>query len=261
MAPTNEIKARLKAGEAVFGTWTASSSPMVANALAMSGLDFVTIDMEHGPTTMETAEAILYAVEAGGASPMIRMGEHADAQILNALDIGTQSLLFAHVPTADRAEELVQACTYAPRGKRGMAPFTRNHGYSSDDLAAKLASANDEMLVGVLVEDAEGVRNLADICAVPDLDLVYLGIYDISQELGKPGAVDDPEVEDVVRRCVETIEAADVAAGAVCRDREHAEFLLGLGFRYLSYLVDIAILHEGFSHARSWWDELVIARG
>lgn len=256
MARENSLKHRLKAGESVFGTWTVTSSPMVANVLASSGLDFVTIDMEHGPTTMETAEAILYAIEAGGSEPMIRFGEQHDGLVFNALDAGAQSLLFAHVSNAERANQLVRLCKYAPRGIRGMAPFTRVHAYSDDDLGAKLERANEQTLVGVLIEDADGVTNLDEICSVPDLDLVYLGMYDISHAFGAPGALDDAHVMEVVRGCVQKIESKGLAAGAVCRDREHAAVLLDAGFRYISYLVDTAILHEGFAAARAWWDEL-----
>lgn len=256
MAPLNQVKAQLLDGRAVFGTWTQCASPTVANVLAHSGMDFVTIDMEHGPASFETAETMLYATEAGGATGMIRLGEGSDPTILRALDIGCQGILVAHVQSGEEAQSIVRATRYHPDGSRGLAPFTRLHDYSGEALVEKLAQANEQQLTGVLVEDTEGLDNLDDILGVEHLDLVYLGIYDLSQALGKPGRLEDPEVLERVAVAVERIEASGRVAGAVARDREHLEWLLETGFRYISYLVDTAILSRGFRDARSSFDEL-----
>lgn len=257
MAPLNQVKARLREGRSVFGTWTQCASPTVANVLASSGMDFVTIDMEHGPASFETAEAMLYAAEAGGSTGMVRLGEGSGPTILRALDIGCQGILVAHVRSGEEANGIVRAMKYHPDGTRGIAPFTRIHDYSSEALPEKLAQANEQQLTGVLVEDIEGLRNLDDILGVAGLDLVYIGIYDLSQALGKAGQLDDPQVLEEVGAAVERIEASGRAAGAVARDRDHLEWLLDAGFRYISYLVDTAILSRGFRDARSWFEELV----
>jgi 2-keto-3-deoxy-L-rhamnonate aldolase RhmA len=252
----NRVKTKLKAGGTVFGSWTITSAPMVANVMAETGMDFVTLDIEHGPTTIETAEGIVYAIETGGSTPMVRFGEWSEPTILRALELGVQGILVSHIDTPEQAQRVVRACLYPPDGERGLSPFTRRHGYSGQDLANKLAAANEQMLTGVLVETAEGIRNIEAIAATPNLDLIYLGIYDISLVLGKPGQVDDPEVIEVVRDCVAAIERAGVAAGAVARDRDHIRWLVDNGFRYISYLVDVAILREGFEEAVGWYGEV-----
>lgn len=257
MERENRVKARLKAGGTVFGSWTICSSPMVANVMAETGLDFVTLDLEHGPTTFETAESLLYAIEAGGSTPMLRLGEWSEPTILRGLEIGAQGILVSHISTAEQARRVVAACKYPPEGERGLSPFIRRHGYSERDLARKLHDANDQMLTGVLIEDAEGLRNLTEIASTPGLDVIYLGIYDISLSVGVPGSLEDERVLEIVRGAVRTIEAHGLAPGAVARDREHLRLLLRLGFRYISYLVDTAILREGFETARGWYDEIV----
>jgi 2-keto-3-deoxy-L-rhamnonate aldolase RhmA len=253
----NSVKATLKSGGSVFGSWSICSSPMVVNVMAESGLDFVTLDLEHGPTTFETAESMLYAIEAGGSTPMLRLGEWSEATILRALELGTQGILVSHISTAEHAARVVRACKYPPEGERGLSPFIRRHGYSEVDLVDKLREANEQMLTGVLVEDADGLRNLDAIAATPGLDLIYLGIYDISLALGIPGSLEDPRVLEVVRTAVQTIEERGLAAGAVARDREHLRLLLDAGFRYISYLVDTAIIRAGFETGLGWHRELV----
>jgi 4-hydroxy-2-oxoheptanedioate aldolase len=257
VAPVNRVKERLEAGETVFGTWLQSASPTVANILAHSGMDFVTVDMEHGPASFSEAEAIMYAVEAGGSTPMIRLGDGSAPNVLKACDVGCQSILVAHVQTANEAAGIVRAMRFFPEGERGMAPFTRLHDWSSENLARKLADANRWQLAGILVEDSMGLENLDEILTTPGLDLVYLGIYDISQAVGFPGQVDHPTVLDTVSSAVKRINGSGKAAGAVARDAEHLRWLLKTGFRYISYLCDTALIAQRARAVRADFEEIV----
>lgn len=242
MAPVNKVKERLESGGVALGTWLQTASPTVANVLAHSGMDFVTVDMEHGPASFSEAEAIMYAVEAGGSTPMIRLGEGSGPTLLRACDTGCQGILVAHVQSAAEAARIVRGVRFHPDGDRGMAPFVRLHDYSGENIAAKLAQANRWQLAGILVEDEEGLRNLDEILEVPGLDLVYLGIYDVSQALGVAGQVDHPDVLRVVADAARRIERSGRAAGAVARDADHLRWLLDNGFRYISYLCDTALI-------------------
>lgn len=252
----NTLKAKLKAGKNVFGTWSMLSSPSVMNVMAQSGLDFIIIDMEHGPTSFETAEAQLFATESAGCTPIIRLGEGSDPTILRSLEIGTQSLMVSHVSTVAEAERIVRACRYFPEGDRGISPFTRNHGYSDENFKQKTRQANEQMFVGVLIEGEEGINNLASIAAVKGLDMVYLGLYDISQSVGTPGDLLNPKVIKLVKECVKIIGSTGCIAGSVARDREYLSLLMESGFRFLAYRVDSAIIRDGFEAARGWFNEL-----
>jgi 4-hydroxy-2-oxoheptanedioate aldolase len=254
VAPLNKVKDRLANGGVVFGTWLQTASPTVANILAHSGMDFVTIDMEHGPQSFSEAEVILYAVEAGGSTPMIRLGDGSAPTLLRASDIGCQSVLVAHCQSGHEAESIVRALRFFPEGNRGMAPFTRLHDWSSARLAEKLAEANAQQLAGVLVEDRSGLAAIGDIIDVAGLDIVYVGIYDLSQVLGVPGEVQNPRVLATVRDLVKQINGAGKVAGAVCRDADHLAWLLDTGFRYISYLCDTALIQERARNARAEFD-------
>jgi 4-hydroxy-2-oxoheptanedioate aldolase len=253
----NKLKLKLKSGGKVFGTWSMTGSPVVANVLGSAGLDFVIIDMEHGAMSFETAEQQLYATEVTGCVPIIRLGEASEPSILHALEIGAQSIMLSHVSTPQDAEKIVQASKYAPEGDRGLSPFTRNHGYSDANMADKLHYANEQMFIGILVEGEEGLNNLEKICAVPGIDMVYLGIYDISQSVGVHGDVRHPRVIKVVQECVKIINSYGLVAGSVARDRDYLKLLIDSGFRFLSYRVDSAILIESFETAMGWFQELI----
>jgi len=258
VAGVNRAKETLAGGGVLFGTWLQTASPTVANILARCGMDFVTVDMEHGPHSFSEAESILYAIEAGGATPMIRLGEGSAPTILKACDIGCQSILVARCQSGEQAEAIVRAMTFAPRGDRGMAPFTRLHDWSSEDIETKLADANAEQLAGVLIEDREGLGALDDILAVDGLDLVYVGIFDLSQVLGLAGQLDHPLVLETVADVARRVNATGKAPGAVCRDAAHLEWLLDNGFRYVSHLCDTALLQESARRARAAFDTLTV---
>lgn len=257
MSRTNQIKAKLASGGRVFGIWSMLSSPAVVNVVGTAGVDFVIVDLEHGPTSFETAEAEIYAAEAAGATPIIRLGESSEPTILRALETGAQCLLVSHVGDADEAKRVVEAAKYPPEGTRGLSPFTRHHGYSDVDLPAKLGRANDETFVGALVEGPGALDRLESIAATPGLDMVYLGIYDLSAAVGVPGELEHPKVLKAVRECVSRIEAHGAIAGSVARDLGYLELLVDVGFRFLSYSVDAAILRGGVEKARLAYDELV----
>jgi 4-hydroxy-2-oxoheptanedioate aldolase len=130
------------------------------------------------------------------------------------------------------------------------------HGYSESDLPVKLRDANEQMLVGVLVEGEEGIENLTSIAATPGLDMVYLGVYDLSMVAGVPGQLDHPDVLSIVRDSVATIEAAGLVAGSVARDRQYIQLLWDAGFRFISYRNDATLLRDALAEAVGWYGEI-----
>ena len=94
--------------------------------------------------------------------------------------------MVSQVATPEEALRIARACKYHPDGNRGLAPYTRIHGYSDENIAEKLRAANDQTFASVLVEGQQGIDNLEKIAAVPGLDMIYLGIFDMSQAVGVP---------------------------------------------------------------------------
>src|SRR5207253_10710055 len=130
------------------------------------------------------------------------------------------------------------------------------HGYSTAQLPEKLQAANEELFLGVLVEGEEGIRNIAEIAQVPGLDMIYLGVYDMAQSAGVAGDIKHPKVVEAVQRSVAQIQQHGLAAGSVASDHEYLKLLYDSGFRFLSYLVDCAILRGGCETARGWYEDL-----
>lgn len=242
------IRERLSLGHKVLGTWSSIPSAGLVEAIGCSGLDFVVIDAEHGPVSVETAEGMVRAAEAASMAPVVRVPANRPEHILRVLDIGAHGVQVPHVRSRSDAEAAVKYARYHPLGSRGLSPFTRagRYGTAGEDHAR---TSNESTLVVVNVEGVEGVENLEEIASVPGVDVIFLGPYDLSQSLGVPGQVDHPRVVEMIERSAKSVMDGGIACGSFARDKEYMKMLIGFGVSYLTYMVDTAVALSGYSEA------------
>ncbi|MBU2549813.1 MAG: aldolase [Proteobacteria bacterium] len=247
MRKPNTLKKRLKQGEAVFGPWCVLPSSAVANITAAAGMDFIIIDMEHGPASFETAEDMVRAMESEGCCPLVRVGDRTESTILRALDIGAHGVIAPHVESGADAQDVVSFVKYWPLGTRGFSPYTRAGGYGGGDITAHADRENQETLTAVILEGKAGLANLEAILSVSELDLVYIGAYDLSQAMGMPGQVGRPEIKSEMERCIRIIRDAGVAAGGyVAKNRDDMRWMLDIGMQFITYLPDVTVIFKAF---------------
>ena len=254
---SNRMKEKLLKGEAVFGFWSMIPTPMVAHVLASSGADFVISDLEHGNASLETLEAVNFAVRSTGATPICRLPRSGPEQVLRVLEVGVQSVLMSHVGSVEEAQTLVDSCLYPPAGARGLSPFTSTHGYDGLRIEQSMAKANEETFVGALVEGKSVLSQLSTIASIPGLDMIYLGLFDLASSLGHAGNPDHPEVYELVAHVVDVVNKCGKIAGTVARDKNSMAGLIDLGFRFISFRNDTALLMQSCRTAVSDFDELV----
>jgi 4-hydroxy-2-oxoheptanedioate aldolase len=243
----NNLKERLKSGEIVLGTWSTIPSASLLNVVGLSGIDFVIIDAEHGPVSMETAEDLVRAADVTNVSPIIRVPANESHLILRALDVGAHGVQIPHVSTKEEAERAVQYSKYYPRGDRGLTPFTRAGKYGAE-AEGHTQRANESTMVIVNVEGSEGLNNLKEIVDVPDIDVVFVGPYDLSQSLGKPGEIEDPVVIDGIEQSVEISKSKGLACGSFARDLCYLDILIDCGVQYITYMVDSALILQSYKN-------------
>jgi 2-dehydro-3-deoxyglucarate aldolase len=206
----NDFRARLKKRELLLGTMLTLPSGAVAEILAGLGFDWLFVDGEHGPLETRELAEILQAV-AGRCACLVRVPEGAEVPIKKALDLGADGVIVPQVNTAEQAAAVVRFARYAPEGTRGVG-LARAHGYGQR-FGEYLAAANREVAVVVQAEHASAVDNIEAIVAVPGVDAVLLGPYDLSASLGKMGQVDDPLVVNAIRRVTDACRAAEMPLG------------------------------------------------
>lgn len=256
----NRLKERLINGEMILGSWNIIPSPEIVEIAGHAGLDFIIIDSEHGPVGLEAATNSIRAAEAIGITPLARVPTNEPYLILRALDIGAYGVQVPHISTKADTVAVLENVKYYPLGKRGLSPFTRAAGYGKDE-KTHVADSNENTMVILNIEGAEGIKNLNDIIEVPGIDVIFFGPYDISQSLGKPGKIDDPEVVDLIKKSVVTLRKKGLACGSFAHDARYMELLIDCGVQYLTYMVDSAMILEGYRSMRGVFTRLTEKKG
>src|ERR1700736_778020 len=190
------------------------ATPQLVELCGRVGFHWALIDCEHGAFSAEGMEHAFIAADAAGLPLMVRPATDRPEAILAALDRGAAGLQVPHGARAGQAPAIVRAVKYEPLGNRGLGTSVRAAGYGIDlDLAAYMANANRETIVCVQIEDREGLANVAEIAAVPGVDVVFVGPMDLSQALGYPGDLARPEFRRLVERAFEAAHAAGATTG------------------------------------------------
>ncbi|MHB9033624.1 MAG: HpcH/HpaI aldolase family protein, partial [Anaerolineae bacterium] len=180
----------------------------------------------------------------GGLAPIVRVRKNDAPQIQRALDIGSAGVQVPQIETRADAEAVVRAAKYQPLGMRGLSFYTRAGDYVIYGQQGITDRLNDEQLVIIHIEGQRGLQNLDDIVTVPNIDVIFLGPYDLSQSFGIPGQVNDPRVVKGMEEATKKIRAAGKAAGTFAGNPEAAKRWAGLGVQYMSYGVDVGIFSD-----------------
>lgn len=232
----NKLKKTLKEGGAAIGTFVINESPDMVEVLALGGFDFIIIDTEHGPLSVETTKNLVRAAEYRGITPITRVTENTATQILRVLDIGSHGIQVPQVSTAEDAKKVVEASKYFPLGNRGMA-LARAADYGNVNALDYFANANEETLVVVHCESKECFENLEEIVKVPGVDVIFFGPFDMSQSLGIPGQIDHPKIQEMTEKVIELTRKYGKAAGIFVPTAEKAKMRIQQGFQYIGFQV------------------------
>jgi len=256
MLRKNFLKEKLDSGSPVIGTLTVLPSTIATDVIASSGLDFILIDYEHGPIGFETAQNMAITCESRGVSPVMRVGGVICAEILRALDIGVHCVHIPNITNLREIEEVVNFSKYPPLGNRGFSPFTRSGEYSHENTPAIMTRANDSTLLAIHVEGREAIDNFDDLLKVKEINIIFIGVYDLSKSLGIPGQVDNPELFESIKKITAKILRAGKIAGTFVTNRKQLEKFIGIGMKYMLYSVDCEMLLRSYKEMRNSFEEI-----
>lgn len=236
----NTLKARLKRGEAAVGIFAVMNSPDVMEILGLAGFDFAIIDCEHGPMGPESALTLIRAAERRGMTPIVRVPSTMESTILHFLDIGAHGIQVPQVNSAETAAAVVRNAKYFPVGRRGVA-FMRSSDFGMTEPEQYFAKANEETLIVTHCENIECLENLDEICQNPEIDVIFVGPYDMSQSLGLTGQVNHERVEAAVQKALEITQRHGKLCGTIAGNGEIARQRIEQGFKYVAISLDSAL--------------------
>lgn len=234
----NAVKSKIAAGKAAYGTFALLGEPALVEMIGYAGLDFVLIDTEHAPNTMEQVGSMIRAADVAKTTSVVRVTTNSPELILRALDVGAGGVLVPQVNTAAEAAAAVRAARYAPQGERGLAGIVRAARYGFAPFADYVEWANRETFLLTQVEHVDAVKNLDSILAVDGLDGVFVGPADLSQSMGCMGKFDDPEFRRTIHTVIEKTRRTDKWAGIFCFDARDAEYWRAAGAQFITIGAD-----------------------
>jgi 4-hydroxy-2-oxoheptanedioate aldolase len=209
----NPLKDRVRRGDPVFGTILPIPSPEVVEVAGLAGYDFLLLDMEHGPLTMECLGGLVRACRAVNVVPLARVPEGRPKTILRALDVGCVGVMIPQVETPEQAQAAVAATKYAPEGTRSLAGATAAAWWGKVPMPDHVAASNAATMNMLQIETRRGLEAVDAIARVPGVDVLFIGPSDLSQSLGHPGTVAHPDVQAAIRRIIGVGREAGVPVG------------------------------------------------
>ncbi len=199
----NHAKRRLAAGELALGMGVRQARTVdIATIGKTCGFDWLFIDMEHSSMDVDLASQLAMASLAVGITPLVRVPGHEHYHASRLLDNGAQGIVAPHVDTVEDAKRIASACRYPPIGHRSLAGAMPQLGFRTLPPGDATRMVNEEMLVTVMLETPKAIANADAIAQVEGVDALLIGTSDLCAEMGMPGKLGDPKVEDAYRTVI-----------------------------------------------------------
>jgi len=240
---TNPVRAKLKEGKPSVGTWLTLPDPTTAQLMARTGFDWLTVEMEHTPVTFETAAQSFAIVAATGCVPLVRVPWNTVENIKRVLDTGAWGIVVPMVNSRAEAEAVVAAARYQPLGKRSIGGQMHAVNFDTDP-STYYHRANDEILVVIMAEHREAVKNADEIFSVPGIDAVFIGPNDLLNSMGKAPAFEseDQEFVDAINHIRVTAKKHGVPSGIHVLDAATAQRRIKEGFQFIAIGSDAGMM-------------------
>lgn len=243
------LRQNLRAGRTLRGVFCELGCPAAVEIAGLAGWDFVLLDGEHGPLGVAQFPEHVRAAQAVDAQAVIRVPSNDPAIIQHALDAGAAGVQIPRVESLPEARRAIESARFHPKGRRGFNPFVRAASYAATPVEEFLEQANEDILVTLQLESVAGVEAAAEVGALPGVDVLFLGPFDLSQSLGIPGEVTHPRVYAAGETIIRAASARGVAVGVFSNAEEDARRWLQAGVRYLVFSTDTCLLTQAMRRA------------
>ena len=247
----NPVKKKLEAGQTVLATTITVNSVDVAAHAARLGFDFLWIEMEHSPVTLETLRNMVLATRGLPALPFARVPVNEIWAAKRVLDAGVFGVMFPFTSTPELARQAAAACRYPPVGCRGSGPVLAKFGWPEAESYHDCADAN--VMVIAIIEEARAVERIDEIAATPGVDVLFIGTSDLSFSLGLRGNQQHTKLDEAIAKIVEAGKKHGKflgrPAGTAAKIAEYRK----QGFQVFQTATEIGLMSEG---ARSLFQSL-----
>lgn len=232
------------------GTLSHLKSITAIESLGVTGLDYVMLDLEHSPVSIDEAASYMTAATSAGLVPMVRVNETSRSAILRVLDAGAMGVIVPCIETVDQVKELIKHAKFAPLGERGYC-MTRDGkwGFASsyeNGLEGYMNYANKNTLLIPQCETKGCLEHIEEITALDGVDGILIGPYDLSIAMGIPGQFDKAEYQEAVQRILSACKKNHKISMIFNGNSADAKKSIADGFDVILLGLDILVLINGY---------------
>jgi 2-keto-3-deoxy-L-rhamnonate aldolase RhmA len=238
----NPLKERLARGEYVIGASIMVPSVETAAQIATLGFDFLWIEMEHSPITLESLRTIILCTRGLPALPIVRVPVVELWTAKRALDAGAIGVIFPFINTPALAQVAADACRYPPKGRRGSGAGLANFRWP---VPTYYDFMDESVLCVGVVERAEAVERIDEIAATPGLDVIFIGVSDLSFSYGLRGRQDEPVLKEAIAKVVAAAKRHGKYLGRPAYDQKTIEKYHAEGFQFFQSTTDVDMIRQG----------------
>jgi 2-dehydro-3-deoxyglucarate aldolase/4-hydroxy-2-oxoheptanedioate aldolase len=248
----DSLQRRFEENVPAVGYWVSIGTPEVAELIALVGYDFVIIDLEHSTISLETAQHMIYAVEAvdSPTRAIVRVPDDDLQFISRTLDYGASGIIVPRVSSPQQAKDIVNAAYYPPKGRRGLGSSrATKFGLDIDEY---VATSRDNLTCVVQIETEAGVQACDDIAAVPGINSLLIGTRDLAQSIG-----DEADISTEIERIRQAGDTAGVPVGISATSSDELQTWESKGFQYFIVGKDMLDLRDASADALSRADNIL----
>ncbi len=216
--------------------------PWIAKIYADAGSDFLFVENEHMFWNQADLANLILASRSLGMPVVAKCEYLSRGSICKLLDAGVTGIQLPMAETAEQMEELVSYCKFPPVGVRAAAPGTGNTDYQPVDMKNWLREQNEETTVLAHIESKRGLDNVDEILSVPGVDIMFIGMFDLSVSLGYPAEYNHPVVADAMDKLVASAKAHGKHAGMWAPSWEIAKAWIPKGIKFFESIGEASMI-------------------
>lgn len=241
---TSLLKQKLQNKELSIGSWLTIPHQAVIEILSTAGFEWLTIDMEHSPISIETIMNLIGHIQGNGMQALVRVSKNEEVAIKRVLDAGADGVIVPMIRNKEEAIQAVNFVKYPPLGKRGVGlNRAQKYGTAFDTYQDWV---KNNVVVIAQIEHIDAVNNLEDIFSVPGIDGIIVGPYDLSASMGFPGEYDREDVKEALERIDIVSKKLNKPLGFHIVESDHAKILekINKGYSFLAFSLDFFFLGD-----------------
>lgn len=239
----NPVRAKLENGETVLAVTITTNSLDAAAVAATLGFDFLWVEMEHSPVTLETLRAMVLATRGLPATVFARVPVVELWTAKRVLDQGVTGVIFPFCSTPELAAQAAQACRYPPAGRRGSGAGLATETWPEPGNYYDSADAN--VVTIAVIEEASAVERIDEIAATPGIDVLFIGVSDLSFSLGLRGKQNEPQHDAAILRIIEAGRKYGKYLGRPASSAEQIQRYREQGFQLFQCMTDLGLMRLG----------------